>query len=78
MLIQTYILAKQKTRNPACPSLRGYKQYQDENRRSVKTSSKLLKEVPTNIVNEIENRLLKSGKDITCTAITLNRYCSTT
>ena len=52
-----------KARNPACPSLRRCKQYQDGNDESVKTFRELSIKVSTIVVNETENRLLKSGKD---------------
>ena len=39
------------------------KQYQDGNDGSVKTFRELSINVSTNVVNETENRLLKSGKD---------------
>ena len=57
-------LPNKKARNPACPSLRRCKQYQDGNDGSVKTFRELSIKASTNVVNETDNRLLKSGKDI--------------
>ena len=56
-------LPDKKARNPACPSLHRCKQYQDENDGSVKTFRVLSIKASTNVVNETENRLLKSEKD---------------
>ncbi len=56
-------LSNKKARNPACPSLRRCKQYQDGNDGSVKTFRELSIKASTNVVNETDNRLLKSGKD---------------
>ena len=63
LLVGHTFFPDKKARNPACPSLRRCKQYQNENGGSVKTFRELSIKASTNVVNKTENRLLKSGKD---------------
>ena len=60
----TYILARQESPEFCLSIFSRCKQYQDGNDGSVKTFRELSINVSTNVVNETENRLLKSGKDI--------------
>jgi hypothetical protein len=60
----TYILARQESPESCLSIFSRCKQYQDGNDGSVKTFRELSINVSTNVVNETENRLLKSGKDI--------------
>lgn len=55
-------LPNKKARNPACPSL-VYVAISGANIESVKIFSRLQEEVSINIANEIENCLLRPGKD---------------
>jgi UDP-N-acetylglucosamine transferase subunit ALG13 len=59
----TYILARQESPESCLSIFSRCKQYQDGNDGSVKTFRELSINVSTNVVNETENRLLKSGKD---------------
>ena len=59
----TYILARQESPESCLSIFSRCKQYQDGNDGSVKTFRELSINMSTNVVNETENRLLKSGKD---------------
>ena len=63
LLVGHTFFPDKKARNPACPSLRRCKQYQNENGGSVKTFRELSIKASTNVVNETKDRPLKPGKN---------------